>query len=240
MKSVYKRRLANWACLLSLALFVFLFLHECGHGIGARLDGERVSTGFNRVGDLGKHPGDPDFRAGHVITGRLGWGGLLGPLTNWFFALVFTGWIMSFKQSSRASLLLGAVAVVNGFMRFVPMAMFFINAGLGHLSLEDEVAWGLGSVDGLGLPMSFDAFQAVARSEPELILQTPGIYAWPIFSIGISLLCLILSYRKLLALYRTDLPTRASQVAFVFMPMAVWPVVFALANTLDRVVRINW
>lgn len=233
-------RLGAWAGLLGLAVVVFIFLHECGHGIGARLDGERVSTGFNQVGDPGKRPGDPDFRAGRVITGRLGWGGLLGPLTNWFFALVFTGWLMTRKHPGRGSLLLGAGAVVNGFLRLIPMATFFIGAALGRLSLEDEVAWGLGSVEALDLPMSFDAFKIVLRSQPEIILREPAIYAWPLFSLAISLLCLILSYRKLLALHRADLPTGSSRVVFVFMPLAVWPVVFAAIEKLDKAVRINW
>lgn len=92
----------------------------------------------------------------------------------------------------------------------------------------------------LDLPMSFDAFKTVLRSQPEIILREPGIYAWPLFSLAISLFCLILSYRKLLALHRADLPTGASRVIFVFMPMAVWPVVFAAVEKLDKAVRINW
>jgi len=53
------RFLLFWAMLLSLSFLLFIFLHECAHGLGSKLEGISVSTGFNRVGDVGKRASDP-------------------------------------------------------------------------------------------------------------------------------------------------------------------------------------
>jgi len=77
-----KKFLMKWAFAQFLGMMVFQFIHECGHGFGSQLDGLHVSTGFSRVGDLNKYPGDSDFRSEKMVTGTPGSGGFLGPLTN--------------------------------------------------------------------------------------------------------------------------------------------------------------
>jgi len=57
----------TWAVFLFLSVLIFEFIHECGHGVGSRLEGYHVSTGFNRVGDVSKRPSDPDFRLNKMI-----------------------------------------------------------------------------------------------------------------------------------------------------------------------------
>ena len=68
-----------WISIFFVAIALSIFLHEVGHGFGARLDGIHVSTGFNQVGDYGKSPDDPDFRSAASQKSIIG--GLLGPGT---------------------------------------------------------------------------------------------------------------------------------------------------------------
>jgi hypothetical protein len=39
-----------WAIILLVGITAFNFVHECGHGLGAQIDGNHISTGFNKVG----------------------------------------------------------------------------------------------------------------------------------------------------------------------------------------------
>lgn len=64
-----------WTAILFVVVIASAFLHEDGHGIGARIDGIHVSTGFNKVGDYGKSPEDPDFRT--TGSDQALWSGLL-------------------------------------------------------------------------------------------------------------------------------------------------------------------
>lgn len=232
--------LFTWAMYLSIALLIFLFLHECGHGFGARLDGKRVSTGFNKVGDLGKKPNDPDFRKNLVIEGSLDSGSLLGPFTNWLFAVVFTALLFTRKSPGTLTFFLGAGAVANAAMRIVPMSGFFISALAGQLTLEDEVCWGLQAARSVEFPMPFFEFRLLARSQPHIFLSEPALYFWPAVSLSISLFCLVVAYRRIFFVYHPQLSPHFLRWIFIFMPFGVWPFLFMLTNHLDNLIRINW
>ena len=87
-----------WLIALTLGMVLFTFLHECGHGFGAQLDGLHLSTGFNEVGDYGKTSDDPNSRSGNAW--KAVWSGLLGPITTWLLAITFTVWLFRFKEPS--------------------------------------------------------------------------------------------------------------------------------------------
>jgi len=84
------RLLIAWAVILFLATLIFQFLHECGHGFASSLEGYHVSTGFDKVGDVGKRPSDHDFRLNKTIQGGWNLSDFLGPMINWIFAIFFT------------------------------------------------------------------------------------------------------------------------------------------------------
>lgn len=229
-----------WAIFLFLGILLFQFLHECGHGFGSRLGGTHVSTGFNRVGDVGKRPCDPDFRTEHLIEGTMDSASLLGPFLNWMFAILFTAILLQRKRADRLALFFGAGALANAFMRFVPMLGFFFNALAGRFVIEDEASWGLISIKGLNFPLAYSDFRALVSSQPSLFLSEPKIYFWPALSFIISFACLILAYRRLSALFRSPLRSRPALWLFGLMPVLVWPFTFFLSNRLDNLIRINW
>jgi len=232
--------LYTWALLLSIGIFIFVFVHECGHGFGFTIDGIKVSTGFNKVGDPGKKPQDPDFRSSTVIKGGLTSGSLLGPFLNWIFAIVFTAALLLQKKAGKRALILASAAVSNAILRFVPMLGFFIAAATGRFILEDEVGWGLRSIQGLEFPMSHEIFRKLSLSQPEIFLSEPRIYFWSAVSLLISVACLILAYRHLISLYKQQISSHLFRWSFVFMPLAVWPFILIAMNFLDRNLRINW
>lgn len=239
-KAGFSKLLPGWGAALLVGLLVFGFLHEVGHGFGSQLDGVRVSTGFNRVGNVGKRPGDPDFRAGRVVTGIAGSGGFLGPLVNWSLAALFTVLLLGRKVPDARTLLVGAGALSNALLRLVPMAFFFGSAALGRVHLEDEVGWALRSVPGLILPMASPDFRELMASRPGLLLSQARVYFWPALSLAISLLCFALSHRRLRDLFDPRLTSRPARGLFAWMPVLVWPLAVALISLLDEVVRINW
>jgi hypothetical protein len=233
------RFLVAWGAGLFLALIVFQFLHECGHGFGSQLDGVHVSTGFSRVGDPGKRPSDPDFRS-RAVTGNLGSGNLLGPFPNWMLAIFFTAWLLHRTTADRTTFLIGVGAVANALMRLLAMSMFLLGALMGRVHMEDEVYWGLRAVQGLNLPMPRTDFYLMLKTEPALFLSEPRFYFWPLLSLGIVLLCFVLSYRRLYVLFANQLSSRTARWAFGLMPIIAIPPMFLLCSWLDNIVRINW
>ena len=115
-----------WAIMLFASFIFSVFLHEDGHGLGAKIAGVHISTGFNKVGDYGKSPDDPNFRS--TGTGGASWADVLGPVTTWVMAIVFTIWLYRFKERSWGALPIGALAVANGLIRALPMLLFLIFA----------------------------------------------------------------------------------------------------------------
>lgn len=229
-----------WAMLMFLSLLLFIFLHECAHGVGSRLEGIRVSTGFNRVGDAGKRPSDPDFRSNHIISGQMTTGSLAGPFLNWFFALVFTALLFKKNISKKIAAIFGAGAISNSLLRFVPMTGFLVNALLGQLIIEDEVSWGLRKVFPESFPMPLSEFKSFLSERASIFLSNPGIYFWAAISFFITSSCLFIAYRILLRVYKSELNTSGKKALFILMPLLVWPPILFLVNALDNLVRINW
>lgn len=230
--------LAIWACLLFMALILAVFLHEDGHGLGARLDGVHVSTGFNRIGNPGRAPGDPDFRTDNfsgVLTG------LLGPGTSWVLAIVFTVWLTRLKRPGRAALLIGAFAVANGVARAIPMWNVFSSAIAGRVVLEDESYWGVWYIGKVVRPeLGLSGALAIVDTQPGVLLSYPAIWTCVLVSLLISVACLVVACRHLLALEKPVLTTWAARAAFIGLPVPVWFLALPLLNVLDRVIRINW
>lgn len=233
--------IAIWTVVLFVAIIVSVFLHEDGHGIGARIDGIHVSTGFNRVGDYGKSPDDLDFR----ITGsdQALWGGLLGPITTWLLAIVFTIWLYRFEGPSWGALAIGALAIVNGLIRAVPMTLFLVSALGGHPYMEDEVGWGIWYVIRFCRPdlaNSTLGYHTLVKTYADVFLADPTFWIPPLFSLLVSLGCLIFAYRRMCSLYRDRLPDWASRLLFGFLPLGVDAAAYPVLNWLDRLIRINW
>ncbi len=236
----FTKYLIVWFFFLSFSFFVSTFLHECGHGFGSLIDGVRVSTGFNRVGDFGKFPSQPDFRSNNVITGKLDSGGLLGPFTTWTLAIIFTFLLSKREKPGFFTALFGSMGVANSFLRIVPIFFFLVSAISGYFTLEDEVAWGLSRTEGVNFPMGFGEFKRIAISNPEIFLSNPYVYFWPIVSLLICSICLFISYKKLSFLYKDYLSHPLFKLVFALLPLASFPFTFSILNWLDNLIRINW
>lgn len=229
-----------WAFLLLLSITVFNFIHECGHGFGAQLDGRHISTGFNQVGDPGKKPNDPNFRSQQIETGMLDSSGILGPFTNWMFATLFTALLFGRSKDNFATMTIGAVAVSNSLNRLFGLLPFFIGALHNKVRMADEVEWGLKAIQGLDFPMSMSKFTAIAEAQPALLLSNYRVYFWPMFSIVLSCICLFLVYKKLYYLFGVQLKSKTSRWIFGLMPIIVGIVAFIGVSVLDKLIRINW
>lgn len=236
----FTRYILVWFSLLSLSFFVSTFFHECGHGFGSLIDGVRVSTGFNRVGDFGKFPSQPDFRSNHVITGKLDSGGLLGPFVTWTLAIIFTAFLSRRTKPDFLAVVFGSMSVANSFLRIVPIFFFLTSAISGYFTLEDEVAWGLSRTEGVSFPMSFGEFRNIALSTPRKFISNPYVYFWPMVSLLICTVCLIISYKKLASLFKDFLSHPLYRLVFALLPLASFPFTFAILNWLDDLIRINW
>ena len=227
-----------WAVILFVAVLLSVFLHEVGHGVGAKIDGIHVSTGFNKVGNPGRTPDDPDFR---TDTAEGFWSGLLGPMTTWALAIAFTVWLYWFRKPGWGALAIGALAVVNGLVRAVPMLMFLISALGGRLHVEDEVFWGIWQVANVFRPdLASLGLRTLAETQPGLLLSYPAVWIPPLVSLVISLACLILAYRKILKLWRAALGRWGARLFFGLLPLPVYYVATPVLNALDRMIRINW
>lgn len=232
--------LVIWAAFLFLAILIFQFLHECGHGFGAKLEGYHISTGFDRVGDPGKRPRDADFRSDKIIPKRWNLSDFFGPLINWIFALFFTAIFLQQRSTNGITLLFGSGAIINALMRLLPMLMFFVSAFLGRFVLEDETALGLSAIKGLKFPMSYFNFKTLISTQSSVFLSEPTIYFWPVISLIVSTACFILTYRQLNQFVRQTMIFRFAQWIFLFMPFLVWPLAFIAIKKLDNLIRLNW
>lgn len=233
--------LLPWILMILLCMIFFTFLHECGHGFGARLEGTHISTSFNRTGDVGKKPTDPDFYSNQFVGGTTDSSSLLGPFVNWTFAVVFTVLLINGKDKSlRKTFLFGACAVSNAVLRFLPMLDFFLTAPFHHVHLEDEVEWGASSVSSIRFPMSQTAFVNLTKLHPILFLSNPLFYFWPFVSMAISTICLVAAYRELYCQFTACLTGKILKLIFILAPILATPVWFAIINALDNAFRLNW
>ena len=231
--------LAVWAVFLLLGILMFQFLHECGHGLGAKLEGYQVSTGFDKVGDVGKRPSVPDFRLNKMVLGGWNASDFFGPLANWLFAGILAALFLRQKTADHLALLIGSGAILNAFMRFFPMLMFFVSALQGRFLLEDEVALGLSAIKGLNFPMRSLNFNNLSAEQSSLFLSEAAIYFWPAVSFLISTISLALSYRQINLLIRRKTASPIFRWLFMFMPLIIWPLAFLVGKRLDNLIRIN-
>lgn len=236
----FTKYLLIWFFFVSFSFFISTFLHECGHGFGYFIDGVRVSTGFNKVGDVGKFPSQPDFRSDHIITGKLNFGGLLGPFTTWTLAIIFTIFLTKRKRPDFFAVFFGSMSVANSFLRIVPNFSFIVLAISGYFTLEDEVAWGLSSTKSVDFPMSYENFREIAIKTPQVFISNTHVYLWPVMSLTICSICLFISYRKLYSIFKESFPHFLFKLIFAFLPLASFPLTFSILNWLDNIIRINW
>lgn len=233
--------LTLWAIILFVSIIFSVFLHEDGHGIGAKIDGIHVSTGFNKVGDYGKSPDDPDFRTGG--TENAVWSGLLGPLTSWLLAVIFTVWLYQFNKPSWSALIVGALAVGNSLIRSVPMALALFAALIGKPYMEDEIGWGIWYVLKFyhpGLAGSAPGYHELLKTYASIFLASPSFWIPPLLSLVISLACLVLAYRRNYKLWGPVLISRINRLLFGLLPFVAYIAAFPVLNELDRLIRINW
>jgi hypothetical protein len=231
------RLLVLWAVMLLAAYLISVFLHEDGHGIGARIDGIHVSTGFNKVGAAGKSPKDPDFRTA-MPDGF--WDGLLGPITTWILAIVFTIWLLRLRAASAGAMAVGAMAVANGLIRALPMMMFGISALAGKVHLEDEVGWSLWYALKSCHPELASLDKAtLLQAHPSTFLSDFMFWVPPLISLGISLACLVPASWKLFRLWKDRIRPMGILI-FGLTPLAMYFVAMPILNALDRMIRINW
>ena len=228
-----------WAFFLFLSIFIFTFLHECGHGFGAYLDGNHISTGFNRVGDSGKKPKDPDFRSDYLIKGEFNKSGFLGPFINLIGAVLFTVILLYRRKNNEWTLLIGSGALTNSLIRLVPVLIFFIHTASGRMILEDEVEWGLHKVEGIEFPLLYSELKELISLKPSLFIAELGLYFWPVIVFAVCLLCLILSYKKLYKLFDGYHKSLLFRWLFGVMPIIVWPATHIITDKLDNLIRIN-
>jgi len=227
-----------WALIVFIALIISIFLHEDGHGIGAKLDGVHISTGFNRVGNPDRAPGDTDFRTG--LTGGV-WSGLLGPMTSWILAIIFTVWLCRQRELTRRAWVIGGLAIANGLARAVPLTRVLLCALRGQIEIEDEVHRGLWYVGKIVRPeLGLQGALALVPTQPDLLLAYPAIWIAIFLSLGISLVCLFFASRHLLRLWRSQFDHRLVRVLLASMPLAAWVAIWPPLNFLDQVIRINW
>jgi hypothetical protein len=234
------RFLVTWGILLFVGIIGFNFLHECGHGFGAQLDGQHVSTGFNKIGDVGKRPSDPGFRSDQVVGDILSSSSILGPLVNWLLAILFAAMLLHRSKANFSTLLLGVMAVSNAINRLPSMIAFFVSAPFGKIILADEINWVMKAVRGISFPMKYYDFNALSTSQTRIILSEPRVYFWPSVSLLISLVCFYLAYRHLYKVFSAHLSPRITRWLYGFMPLIALVLIALPLKWLDNLIRINW
>lgn len=240
MKSKTVKILFTWLLFLSISMMLTMFIHESGHGFGATLDGRHVSSGFHQVGDVNRKPSDANFRSEQLENGMLDSSSLLGPLSNWLLAIIFTLILIKKHNNKTTNLFIGSIAVASIMNRFFDLIIFFISALFHKVFLPDEIEWGMRSVKGLQFPMKFDELKSLTKLKPMIFLSEPRIYFWPLVSLTILSICLFISYKYLYKLFRINLPSKFSCILFGIMPILAIILTSYPIIVLDNLIRINW
>lgn len=191
-----------------------VFLHETGHGVSAYLTGYPVSTGFNKVGDYGKKPSDPDFRAEHKNY-EYPWD--MGPFLTLLLAILFTCLLAKIDNPFLLYLVAG-FAFANSLLRLLPMLnsySFFLLTG--NLITEDEIGMGI---------------LWYKRSGWSFLKYLPSI-----ISLVVSAICL----KNVIRLLNRKLPNLISAGwLFTVTSIGAFLVLVKIIPFLDERFRINW
>jgi hypothetical protein len=96
-------------------------------------------------------------------------------LLNWLFALLFTALLFKKKISRNVSAILGAAAISNSLLRFVPMLGFLIQALMGQLVIEDEVSLGFKAIFPDRFPMRLSDLKGFLSTGVSSFLSNPRL-----------------------------------------------------------------
>jgi hypothetical protein len=168
---------------------------------------------------------------------------LLGPLTTWLLAIIFTVWLYRFKEPSWGALTVGALAISNGLIRAGPMLQFLFSALRGSPYMEDEVGWGIWYVLKFCRPGFADSslgYDVLVKTYASAFLADPTFWIPPLLSLAVSLACLIPAYRRIYKLWGGRLDNWVNRVLFGLLPIVTYFAAVPVLNWLDRLVRINW
>lgn len=233
------RTLTQFAILYFVIALISAFLHQVGHGIGAKIDGFSVSTGVALTGDYGKSPADPDFRSELPFAGRLTSGGLLGPFFNWALVIVFS-FALSRRPPGLFALFSVAVVIANAWIRIFPFLKFLWSHVQGPLFLDDEATWALATIREYTWPSTYATLQELSTTQSNLVIGRPWVYFWPVVSLLICLAGAVLATRFAFRTWPEVFQTSRNKILFVLVPILWGPVLIPTALWLDLWVRINW
>lgn len=211
-EGIITKKYIKWFGLSLLVFLVSIFLHECGHGIANSIAGIPCSTGFNKVGDIYKHPSDSDFRAYYSTTQAV----LLDFGVPCTLLLCVLGTLLFKKNKNKLIQYIGAaLATVNSLLRFVPCTCVLLTPVFtGKTHVEDEYETG------------------------QLLCQMTGnnflLYIPALVSEAITLLCMIV-------ILRDAKKKNVQHVAlYTFVSFSVFCIGMVIAFIMDEHFRINW
>ena len=165
----------------------------------------------------------------------------MGPKVTWSLAIIFTVWLLRMREASGGALMVAALAIVGGLARGIPMLGFLIPGALGSLHMEDEVGTGIWCVTRFAHPeLAHESVRTLLQSHSQMLRGSFYFWLPALISLGISLTCLILAYRKANALFEPQLNAPAARWTFRLMPLAAYACAMPVLNALDRTIRINW
>jgi len=70
-------------------------------------------------------------------------------------------------------------------------------------------------------------------------LSNPRLYFWPAISFLITFICLVIAYKNLLIVYKSELKRPVNKVLFILMPVIIWPPLLFMINVLESLGRID-
>ncbi|MBI3542574.1 MAG: hypothetical protein HY075_04790 [Deltaproteobacteria bacterium] len=216
------------------------FLHQCGHGVGARIEGMRISTGFASAGAPQRRPSDADYRDPMPVEGTLTLHGILGPGVNWLLGIVAVVLLHRARRPTLGALALAAAAIANAGIRLFPISKTLVTIFTGRLFLDDEATWGIAGSGDLRFPITVARLNEQIARDAGVFTHHAWTFFWPAVSLAISLTVMVAAYPKALALFAPRLPTRLERVLFALMPFLVTPAILVAAGWLDEHVRLNW
>ncbi len=205
-------KILKWCGVCLLVFMISIFLHECGHGLSNAIAGIPCSTGFNRVGDIGKYPYMEDFREEYSGAKAV----LLDFGVPCTLLLTILGAVLFAKSEKKSIRYIGAaLAAANGMLRLIPCLMVLLTPVFtGNVHVEDEYETGQLLVE---------------------MTQIPWLLYFP------AILSLVLSLAGLLTVFIVSKKRSIERIwTYARMILPVFAVGMILANVLDRYIRINW